>query len=152
MITVNLTFNSADEMFAFFGPRIAAVAAGNAAPIAAPATGDAPKRRGRPPKIRVPAQAQEIDEAVAAPAPVVPVPEDLAPVEPVEAEAGEPDKVWTEPEVREVMKTFNEKFGIDALRVAIVEATGKPRMSEVPAELYGALVARLRREMGAEKA
>lgn len=150
MITVNLTFNSADEMFAFFAPRMAAVAAG-AAPIAAPVTGDAPKRRGRPPKARIAAAPQEIADAVAEPAPFVPVPADFVP-EPVEAEADEPEKVWTEPEVREVMKTFNEKFGIDALRVAIVEATGKPRMSEVPAELYGALVARLRREMGAEKA
>jgi hypothetical protein len=60
--------------------------------------------------------------------------------------------VWTEVEVREVMKQFNEKFGIDALRVAIVEATGKGRMSEVPAEAYSKLVARLRAEMGAEKA
>jgi hypothetical protein len=148
-ITVNLTFNSADEMFAFFAPRMAAVAAGAVAPVAAPAIGDAPRRRGRPPKNRAPL-VQEISGAVAEPAPVVPVPEDFAP-EPVEAAADEPEKVWTEPEVREVMKTFNEKFGIDALRVAIVEATGKPRMSEVPTELYGPLVARLRREMGAER-
>jgi len=65
--------------------------------------------------------------------------------EPVEAEVD--DKEWTEVEVREVMNTFNSKFGIDALRVAIIEATGKGRMSEVSQEKYSALVARLRREM-----
>jgi len=153
VITVNLTFNSADEMFAFFGPRMAAVAAGAApapTPVAAPA--EAKRRPGRPPKVRPPVVQEMM--ATAAPAPVIPIPEDVATeatVEPVEAEPVD-DKVWTEVEVREVMKQFNEKFGIDALRVAIVEATGKGRMSEVPAEAYSKLVARLRAEMGAEKA
>jgi hypothetical protein len=150
VITVNLTFNSADEMFAFFGPRMAAVAAGAApapAPVAAPA--EAKRRPGRPPKARPPV-VQEMT-ATAAPAPVIPIPEAVEAAEPVEAEPVD-DKVWTEVEVREVMKAFNEKFGIDALRVAIVEATGKGRMSEVPAEAYSKLVARLRAEMGAEKA
>ncbi len=153
MITINLTFNSADEMFAFFGPRMAAVAAGAApavAPVGAPApapVADGPRRRGRPPKARPPV-AQEIN-AVAPPVPVIPVPPAVEAAEPVDAE---PDhKVWTEVEVREVMKTFNEKFGLDALRVAVVEATGKQKMSDVPQELYGRLVARLTAEIGAEK-
>lgn len=149
MITVNLTFNSADEMFAFFGPRIAAVAAASqsGAPIAAPVApaADAPRRRGRPPKHR-PAVTQEMD-ATPEPAPVIPIPEESAAAAPEPVEAEVDDKEWTEVEVREVMKTYNEKFGIDSLRVAIVEATGKGRMSEVPPEKYGALVARLRKEM-----
>ena len=154
MITVTLNFRDADEMFSFFGPRIAAVAAGApvvGAPttVAAPSTGDAPKRRGRPPKAR-PAE-QIITAAVAAPeAPLPAVDEQkIAEATAEAAAAPEPDKVWTEPEVREVMKVFNERFGLDALRVAIVEATGKGRLSEVPIEAYGALVARLRREMQA---
>lgn len=149
VITVNLTFNSADEMFAFFGPRMAAVAAG-AAPAPTPVAAPAEKRRpGRPPKVRPPVVQEMM--ATAAPAPVIPIPEAVEAAELVEAEPVD-DKVWTEVEVREVMKQFNEKFGIDALRVAIVEATGKGRMSEVPAEAYSKLVARLRAEMGAEKA
>jgi hypothetical protein len=90
-----------------------------------------------------------VADAVAAPEAPLPA-VDEAKIAEAQAEADaapEPEKVWTEPEVREVMKIFNEKFGLDALRLAIVEATGKSRLSEVPVESYGALVARLRREM-----
>lgn len=158
MISVTLTFKDADEMFAFFGPRIAAVAASapvvgapiatQAAPAALP--GFPPRRKpGRPPKVR-PTE-QVVADAVAAPEAPLPQANEETIAEAVAeaAAAPEPEKVWTEPEVREVMKVFNEKFGLDALRLAIVEATGKGRLSEVPVESYGALVARLRREMPA---
>jgi len=143
VITVTLTFAHADEMLAFFTPHVAAVAAASQSGATGAPAASAPKRRGRPPKR--PAVTQEMD-ATPEPAPVIPIPQDSAMTpEPVEAEVD--DKEWTEVEVREVMNTFNSKFGIDALRVAIIEATGKGRMSEVSQEKYSALVARLRREM-----
>jgi len=50
-----------------------------------------------------------------------------------------PAKVWTEDEVRDVLKAVSAKHGLDAVRQLLVDVCGKSRISEVPAADYAKL-------------
>ena len=51
-----------------------------------------------------------------------------------------PAKLWTEEEVRGVLKDVSAKHGLDAVRQLLVDNCGKSRISEVPATDYAKLV------------
>lgn len=111
----------------------------------------AKRGRGRPKKDATAADVLVVDDAkpasVTLPLDVAngdPLPESMGP-----APAPEPEepKSYTADEVKELMKQFSAKFGIDALRTAMSSATGFMRFSEVPADKYPALVSALKAEM-----
>lgn len=60
-----------------------------------------------------------------------------------------PPKVWTEEEVRSVLKDVSAKHGLDAVRQLLVDNCGKSRISEVPATDYAKLAEAAQKKIAA---
>jgi len=132
-----------------------------ATPTSAPVAETGPRKPGRKKNAEPsPAPAPAAEAAPAAPVPPLdvakgdPLPANMQPEKPAESSVdplevpaflkredpnAPPAKVWTEDEVRDVLKAVSAKHGLDAVRQLLVEVCGKSRISEVPATDYAKL-------------
>lgn len=163
MIEVKFTFDNETQLMAFLASKLRQevyVAAPVSNPPAPQAESHA-KKPGRPKKTPIEADVKVVQHAAPATAELVqpldvkngdPLPEsmtggaDIADLVEGENETPEPVDVidWTAERVRQEMKTFSEKFGIDPLRQAMLNAVGKMKFSEVPSADYAKLGEALR--------
>lgn len=164
MIEVKFTFETEAELIAFVAGKMRQEVY-VAAPVSNPPPPQAEshaRKPGRPKKMPIEADTKVVPNAAPATAELVqpldvangdPLPasmmggadiSDLVTISDVEEPAPVETIDWTAERVRQEMKTFSEKFGIDPLRQAMLNAVGKAKFSDVPAADYAKLGEALR--------